>query len=186
MNPTNEKFILKNIIDFLNPASENFILKNIGKVLNDIFTNIGNILSYVNPFHENFLGKKIIELLGNLLQSLFIPKEESFTNFQNVFKEKLGFIDSINYSINSIKDMLNNIDSVPKMTIDINSKYYKGELTVIDLAWYSQYKTYGDIVITGFVYVFFFLRLWNHTSEILNGVSSYGSTMSNAIIHNKK
>lgn len=186
LNPTSKNFILSKVIDFLNPASENFILKSVGNFLSDIFNKIGDILSYINPLSDNFFGKKLIELFGELLQKLFIPKEESFTNFQNVFKEKLGFIDSINYSINSIKDMLNNIDSVPKMTIDINSKYYKGELTVIDLSWYSQYKTYGDIVITGFVYVFFFLRLWNHTSEILNGVSSYGSTMSNAIIHNKK
>lgn len=139
------------------------------------------MLSYINPFSDNFLGKKIIELLGDLLQSLFVPKQESFLKFQNVFKEKLGFIDSIKYSIESIKNMLNNIESVPKMTLNIDSKYYKGELTVVDLAWYSQYKTYGDLVITGFVYVFFFLRLWNHISNIINGVSSFGGTGSDVI-----
>lgn len=138
-------------------------------------------MSYVNPFHENFLGKRIIELLGDLLKNLFIPKEESFLKFQNVFKEKLGFIDSIKYSINSIKEMLNNIESVPKMTLNVNSKYYKGELTIVDLGWYSQYKTYGDLVITGFIYVFFFLRLWNHISNILNGTSSFVGSASDVI-----
>lgn len=171
LNPTNEKFILKNIIDFLNPASENFILKNIGKVLNDIFTNIGNILSYVNPLHENFLGKKIIELLGNLLQNLFIPKEESFTKFQDIFSEKLGFVENVKSGVNSLKDMFNNVEELPTLSIDIDSKYYKGELTIIDLNWYSQYKTYGDLVITGFCYIFFIWRIWVHLPSILQGSS---------------
>ena len=135
---------------------------------------MSNILSYINPFSDNFLGKKIIELLGDLLQSLFVPKQESFLKFQNVFKEKLGFIDSIKVGIDSIKNMINNVESLPKFSIDINSKYYRGELTVIDLAWYSQYKTYGDLVITGFVYVFFFWRIFVHIPNIIHGLSSVG------------
>lgn len=158
---------LGDILSYINPFSDNFLLKGVLDFL-------GNILSYINPFSENFLGRKIIELLGELLQKLFIPKEESFTKFENVFKEKLSFIDSIKEGINSVKNMLNNIESCPKFTIDIDSKYYKGELTVIDLAWYSQYKTYGDIVITGFVYVFFFWRIFVHIPNIIHGISSVG------------
>lgn len=174
LNPTSKNFILSKVIDFLNPVSENFILKSVGNFLSDIFNKIGDILSYINPLSDNFFGKKLIELFGELLQKLFIPKEESFTKFENVFKEKLSFIDSIKTGINSIKNMLNNIESCPKFTIDIDSKYYKGELTVIDLAWYSQYKTYGDLVITGFTYIFFFLRIFIHIPNILHGVSSVG------------
>lgn len=151
-------------LDYINPFSENFLLKGVLEFL-------GNILSYINPFSENFLGKKIIELLGSLLQSLFIPKEESFTKFQDIFNEKLGFVENVKSGVNSLKDMFNNVEELPALSIDIDSKYYKGELTIIDLNWYSQYKTYGDLVITGFCYIFFIWRIWVHLPSILQGSS---------------
>ena len=168
INPFGENFILKGVLEALqviNPLSDNFIFR-------DFFKNVIDILDYINPFSENFFGKKIIELLSDLLSNLFIPKEESFTKFETIFKEKLSFVDSIKLAINSIKNMFNDVNSLPKFTIDINSKYYEGELTVIDLSWYAQYKAYGDLVITGFCYVFFFWRLWCHLPSILHGLSS--------------
>lgn len=171
MNPFSENFLLKGVLEFLsnilsyiNPFSDNFLLKGVLEFL-------GNILSYINPFSENFLGRKIIELLGDLLKSLFIPKEESFTKFQDIFNEKLGFVDSIKSGVNSLKDMFNNVEELPSLTMNIDSKYYKGEITIIDLAWYSQYKTYGDLVITGFCYIFFIWRIWVHLPNILQGTS---------------
>ena len=130
------------------------------------------MLDYLNPFNDKFFGKKIIELLGELLQNLFIPKQENFNKFGDVFKEKLAFVDSVKLGIKSIENMFNNINGLPTFSLDIDSKYYKGELTIIDLRWYSQYKTYGDLVITGFCYVFFFWRLWCHLPSILHGLSS--------------
>ena len=171
MNPTSKNFILSKIIDFLNPASENFILKSVGNFLSDIFNKIGDILSYINPLSDNFFGKKLIELFGELLQKLFIPKEESFTKFQDIFNEKLGFVENIKSGVNSLKDMFNDVEELPTLSIDIDSKYYKGELTIIDLNWYSQYKAFGDLVITGFCYIFFIWRIWVHLPSILQGSS---------------
>lgn len=171
LNPTSKNFILSKVIDFLNPVSENFILKSVGNFLSDIFNKIGDILSYINPLSDNFFGKKLIELFGELLQKLFIPKEESFTKFQDIFNEKLGFVENIKSGVNSLKNMFNNVEELPILSINVDSKYYKGELTIIDLNWYSQYKTYGDLVITGFCYVFFIWRIWVHLPNILQGSS---------------
>ena len=49
LNPFDENFILKTLLDNLNPFSDNFILK-------DVVDFLGNILSYINPFSENFFG----------------------------------------------------------------------------------------------------------------------------------
>lgn len=159
--------MLKGVIEYINPFSDKFLLKGVLEFL-------GNIISYINPFSDNFLGKKIIELLGDLLTKLFVPSEEKILALQNVFSEKLSFIDSIKIAINSIKNMYENVNALPKFTIDINSKFYTGELTIIDLSWYAQYKTYGDLVITGFAYLFFIWRLWCRLPSILHGVGSVG------------
>ena len=73
MNPTNEKFILKNIIDFLNPASENFILKNIGKVLNDIFT----------KYQREKLEKRRDEILAEEIKEVDLEKKKQLSKELN-------------------------------------------------------------------------------------------------------
>ena len=85
LNPFSENFLLKDLLDWLNPTSENFILKKLWDFLT-------NIVSYLNPFHENFLGNKIAELIGNLLEDLFIPKQDHFGELNSKINEKFGFI----------------------------------------------------------------------------------------------
>ena len=177
LNPTSPNFILYKVIkflgdilNFLNPFSEDFILKYVIEFL-------GNLVSYINPFSSNFIGYKLIELLGNLLKSLFIPKQESLTQFQAAWQEKLGFIDSIKISINSIQNMLNNVNDVPEYKLNINSKYYNGELTVMSLNWYTPFKPYGDLVITGFVYILFIFRIFTHLPGIISGTGSVIDTI---------
>lgn len=174
LNPFSDDFILKGVLDFLgnilsylNPFSENFLLKGVINFL-------GNILSYLNPFDsEHFFGYKIMELLGDLFNVLFVPKEESFMRISNVFQERFSFIDSIKIGINAIKNMFENVNLAPKYTLNVDSVYYKGELTIIDLQWYSQYRAYGDVVITAFVYLFFLWRLFCNIPSLFNGASSF-------------
>lgn len=159
-------------MSYINPFSENFILK-------DVLNFLGDMLSYINPFDENFLGNKLIELLGNLLQELFIPSEESFDKIINVWNSKFGFIDTIKIYINSVENMFNNLNSVPKYTVDVDSEYYSGDLTVIDLSWYAPYKNYGDVIITAFAYVFFIWRIFKHLPSIISGFDSGSDVISN-------
>lgn len=62
------------------------------------------------------------------------------------------------------------------MSVNVESKYFEGELTYIDMSWYKPFKPYGDLVITGFVYLFFLWRLFVHLPGIIHGSS--GSVVS--------
>lgn len=195
LNPLSDKFILKTIIDYLNPFSENFILKNVlsflgsivdyinpfseNFILKGVLDFLANILSYINPFSENFFGKKLVELIGELLTNLFVPSENCFEPIQYVFKDKFAFVDSIKTMISSIENMINNINQTPSLKIDIpDNRTGINELVVIDLSWYAPFKNYGDIVITGFCYVFFIWRLFCRLPNILHGLGSSGDVLS--------
>lgn len=172
LNPFSENFILKSvleflgsILDYLNPFSENFILKLVLEFL-------GNILSFLNPFDEKFLGYKLIELLKEALEFVFVPQQSSIENLVNKVTSKFGFIDSIKNSISDIQDMLQNIDNGSAVfTVDIDSPWYDGEATLFDLAWYKPFKSYGDLVFTGFAYIFFIWRIYMRLPSIISGGS---------------
>ena len=170
INPFSENFILKgvleflgNILSYLNPFDENFILK-------DVIDFLGNILSYINPLDENFFGYKLIELLGDLLQFLFVPSEERITALTDTVSSKFSFVTTISNGINSLKDVLTNTNSVPSITISLGaSKYTNAFNFTFDLAWFSQFKPYTDIIITGFVYIAYLWRLFIKLPGILVG-----------------
>lgn len=68
-------------------------------------------------------------------------------------------------------DILNNLGNAPKLTINVDkTKYTEAQnLTIIDLSWYKPYKTYGDLILTGFIYAFFLWRLFISLPNIVNG-----------------
>lgn len=134
----------------------------------NILEKIGAIFNLLNPFSEDFFVYKLIDLLGELLKSLFVPSEERITALTDTVSSKFGFIDTIKTSINSLKDTFNNMDSSVKLeTSTITSKYYNGKLTIIDMSWYAPFKPYGDLVITGFVYLFFLWRVFVRIPSII-------------------
>lgn len=155
---------LGSLIDYINPFSDNFFLKS-------FFDFLKEALSYINPFDDNFIGKKIIELLGNLLKSLFVPSEDSINGLVNSVKSHFTFIDTITTTVNTLKDMFNNVEALPKITLTLNNnKYYTGTITVMDLSWYAPYKEYGDLIISAFIYVFFLWRIFANLPNIISGV----------------
>lgn len=179
------------ILDYLNPFSENFILKDLFKLLSDLLAPINpfsekfifkqffidfgdfisNFFSWFNPVSDNFFGKKLIELLSDLFNFLFVPSQDRFTAIQNTVSSKFDFIESIKTGISSIKDMLNGIGNVPCITLSLKATKYTNEmnLKVIDMNWYEPYKNYGDLIITGFVYISFIWRIYIKLSAIING-----------------
>lgn len=126
----------------------------------------------MNPFSENFFVYKLIELLGDLLEWLFVPSQERLQAIPNTITNKFAFIDSIKIAINSLKDMINNLGNAPTISINLGSTKYTGamNMTVIDMRWYAPFKGHGDLIITGFFYVFYLWRLFVNISNILNGV----------------
>ena len=151
---------------------------DIGGWFGSLGDNLGQWLSYLNPFDENFFGNKLIELLSQALSYLFTPSQDILTNLQTTVSGKFGFIDSIQTAKEEIQDMLENIENgTAKLTVDIDSEFYDGEVTVVDFAWYSKFKTYGDMIFTGFAYVLFFWRLYKAVPSILSGFSSASSSI---------
>lgn len=100
---------------------------------------------------------------------------------------KFGFIDSIKLAVQSIQNIANNLGNVPKLELSVGStKYTEAQtLTVIDFSWYAPFKTYGDLIITGFVYVFFLWRLFINIPNIIHGLGGAvdSSSMLNDIIN---
>lgn len=145
---------------------------NLGGWFSSLFTNLGNILSYINPFSENFFGYKLIDILQDALSYLFTPSQSNVDNLTNTVDEKFGFIDSIKIAVNDIQDMIENIENgTSEFTLDIDSEVYEGEVVLFDLSWYAPFKSYGDLVFTGFAYVLFVWRLWKSIPSVINGFS---------------
>lgn len=130
------------------------------------------MIDYLNPSSEKFLGTKIVELFKNLFESLFVPDEERLTAIPNTIKSKFGFIDTIKEAINALQNIFNNLGNAPKLeSSNIESKYYNGKLTIIDMSWYEPFKPYGDVVLTGFIYLMFLWRLFVHAPSIIHGAN---------------
>lgn len=146
---------------------------NIGNWFGSLGDNLGNWLSYLNPSDENFFGIGLISMLSDTLSYLFEPSADITSGLSSVVSSKFGFISTIQEFVTDIQDMLENLENgSSELTLDIESEYFEGEVTVFDLSWYSPFKAYGDMVFTGFAYVLFFWRLYKSIPNILSGISS--------------
>ncbi len=149
---------------------------NLGGWFSNLFSTLGNLLSYINPFNENFLGYKIIDLLSQALTNLFVPQGASVLSLQDTVNDRFAFVDSIKLAIDDINDMLNNVENgTSEFTLDIESDVYSGDVVLFDLSWYAPFKSYGDLVFTGFAYVLFIWRLYKNIPNIINGFGFIGN-----------
>lgn len=177
LNPLNDEFIFKgmfenignsatgigNILSYINPFSDNFFLKG-------FLSSFGNLLDWLNPFSENFFVYKLIELLKEALSFLFVPSEDSINSLVDSVKSHFAFIDTISNTANSIKDMFSGTDTLPVIKVSLpQNSWYNGEVTVLDLNWYSTYKSYGDLIISAFIYAFFLWRMFIKLPSIISG-----------------
>lgn len=71
-----------------------------------------------------------------------------------------------------MKDVINNLGNAPSISLTLSATKYSNEMNmkVIDMSFYKPFKSYGDLIITGFFYVFYLWRLFVNISSILNGV----------------
>ena len=70
-----------------------------------------------------------------------------------------------------MQNMLNNLGNAPKLELTLGATKYTEEkkYTIIDLSFYAPYKTYGDLILTGFIYIFFIWRLFITIPNIIHG-----------------
>lgn len=101
-----------------------------------------------------------------------MPSEERITAIQNTVTSKFDFIETIKISINSLKDIINNVGNAPKLSLNLGaSKYTESQhIVILDFSWYKPFKPYGDVVLTGFIYAFFIWRTFIHLPNIIHGL----------------
>ena len=166
-----DNFILKDVVEFLhnilsylNPFDENFILKK-------IIQGLADILNFLNPNSEYFIGKVIVDLLKDALNFLFVPSEDRINALVNSVKSKFNFVESIKITMNSMMDLINSYGGSASLSVTLKPTKYTEETTVriLDFSWYAQFKPYGDLVITGFVYALYLWRLFTHLPSIIAG-----------------
>lgn len=79
--------------------------------------------------------------------------------------------------------VITDTESLPKYSINVNSKWYTGVLTIVDLSWYAPYKELGDNVICIFAYLAFLWNIFIRLPDIIQGAgaSSYAGDMAGDI-----
>lgn len=155
---------LGGILDYINPSSDKFFLKGLLEMLLHF---IDAVIGFIDGLFD-FLWNLIVDVF----KFLFVPSEERFTAISDAVSSKFGFVDTIKDSVVLLKGNLDKMKNSPSISLDVDSRYYTGELVSIDMSWYSDYKPYVDSVITGFCYLFFLWRLYSNVPNIINGAGS--------------
>ena len=174
LNPFSDQFIFKILFENVSGLFDAFNIDSSNFIFSGFFENVKNIVSFLNPASENFFVYKLIDLLKEALKFLFVPSEERINAIIETVKVKFSFVDSVITAVNSVKDIVNNLGVAPKITLNLKeTKYTEAQnVVVFDLSWYAPYKTYGDLVITGFIYLMFLWRLFIKAPNIINGIGS--------------
>lgn len=75
--------------------------------------------------------------------------------------------------------VITDTESSPKYFMNVSSKWYSGEITIVDLSWYAPYKEFGDNVICIFAYLAFLWNIFIRLPDIIQGTgaSSYAGDM---------
>lgn len=159
---------------------------NLGTSLSNWFADLGsnlkNLLSYINPFDENFLGKKLIELIGDLLNDLFVPKEDHFGELHDKINEKFGFI-------SQFKDLVYNFFGLEQVDngnvyIKTASDYeypgfyitYEGyTFSIIDFSTFDRFRSIFHGIIISILWISYLWRLYRRSPEIVAGFKRQGA-----------
>lgn len=99
--------------------------------------------------------------------------------FNNVYGN-FGFAEDVKKNVNGMVDVITNTSEAPKFQINVNSKYYKGTLTIVDLSWYAPYKEMGDNVICIFAYLGFLWRIFIRLPDIIRGAGANSYSLNSA------
>lgn len=129
-------------------------------------------------------GNKIIELLGDLLQWLFIPSDDYFSNIKETLLSDLETKLPYNDYVNMFSTILD-IGTDGQME-DISIKNYKvGSLNInvpsfIDFSFITKYRSTWYSWVRGFVFIFLIIYHVNQINKFLRGFSITEGSIKNA------
>lgn len=127
-----------------------------------------------NSFLDDYINSQDPNYKGSTNQG-----SDTISGGFNGVYSKFGFAEDVKKNVNGMVDVITNTEEAPKFQINVNSKYYKGTLTIVDLSWYAPYKEMGDNVICIFAYLGFLWRIFIRLPDIIRGAgaSSYAPNM---------
>ncbi len=186
LNPFSDNFILLKLWDFLgslvsylNPFSENFILLKLWDFLT-------TVISYINPFDDNFLGKKIVELIGDLLQFLFIPSDDYFSNLKETFLSEIESKIPYNDYITMFSTVLDISTDGQIEDVSISDYKVSDDLTLnvpsfIDFSFIIKYRSTWYSWVRGIVFILLIIYHINQINKLLRGVNIADGSVNNSI-----
>lgn len=142
------------------------------------------ILDFLKGIFDFLFGlvKKILDGLSALIQKLLQPSEESINKLQSQIEEKLPFISDLkgfgDDFANALKNpLLSAADNKYTTVVDIGAKkggvsYGTGQVNLLDVSWYLEYKPMGDAIIEGVCWLSFLWNLYGAVPGIIHGAAS--------------
>lgn len=112
----------------------------------------------------------ILDGLKKLFEVLFVPDDNYFQGKIEGIRAQVKFIDDIIEAVDMYKESMSSSNGAPSITVDLGK--YGGEMTVLDLSWYKDYKNYGDLIVNGFMWGCFLWRVFMHLHTTIRGVSN--------------
>lgn len=148
----------------------------ISDVLDNLTSGWSTLWEWLQKLLDGILSipSLIAELIGELLKSLFIPREAVVTEYVDALRARFAFADGIITAFTDVKNSLANPDDSLKLYIDFNafqSKKYNfgGLVCCLDFAFYKPYKPYGDAIVGAFLWLFCLWRIFKRLPEIISG-----------------
>ena len=170
-----------------------------GSFFSDLGKNIDSGIKSIGNWFTD-IGKGIdrgVKSLGDTINNWFSYKnledenkkagndsaDATISNGVNGVKDKFNFYNDVVSNVNSMISVITDVESEPKYYINVDSKWYKGKICIVDLSWYAPYKDLGDNIICIFVYLSFLWNIFLRLPDIINGAgaSSYAGNMVNDI-----
>ena len=142
------------------------LTSSIGQFFSSLWTNTVNFFAGIPEFFRNFW-----DTITSFFSSMFVPDEQKMYEVHQVVADKFGFVDAIIAGVNSMYNIINNIGVAEGYYIDLPASKYTPmmKIKIIDLTWYQPFKSYGDTILTGFIYIIYLWRLFIHIPNIVHG-----------------
>ena len=166
--------ILDNIIAFPKTIADAFTAfwEKLWEWLQSILDALTGILEFILSIPQTIIDG-IISGITDVLEYLFVPDLTAVQEFVDTYNSKFDWVaDLFNFGAD-ILDSLNPTEP-PKIPIKLSAadgKYnYGSDGYILDMNWYSKYKSSVDNLLSGILWFFFIWAMFRRIPDILSGV----------------
>lgn len=151
---------------------------------------IGKIRSAVDAIPDSIADviaavKAIPVAIAEAIAAVFIPAEGYVSDKWSVLMDEYPFIEDMTDSFEDLQNFLLNLGETPPI-IYINlgatrgSYNMGGVVKLVDLTWYAEFKPTVDLILSAFLYLWFYWRLMLALPGIIQGTSGMWSKADSA------